>query len=144
MLYFEKTDIDSGLTEADLKEGLYAALEKLGAKQKVLALPPDITRYYSRAGLLTQFAWQYYGETMTDILPALGTHFPMTDAEIDRMPALLGALVDAGRIAPGAWIVVERPANHTWTFPNGLAPDAEYRYGQTGISLGVHPSEKGT
>jgi 16S rRNA (guanine966-N2)-methyltransferase len=64
--------------------------------------------------------------------------------EIARVPALLGALVDAGRIAPDAWIVVERPANHEWAFPNGLAPDAEYRYGQTGISLGVHPSEKGT
>lgn len=85
MLYYEKIDTDTGLSEADLKDGLYAALDKMGAKQKVLAIPPDITRYYSRAGLLTQFAWQYYGETMTDILPALGTHYAMTDAEIDRM-----------------------------------------------------------
>lgn len=63
--------------------------------------------------------------------------------EIERVPALLGALVDAGRLAPDAWIVVERPAKHAWTFPNGLASEAEYRYGQTGISLGLHPSEKG-
>lgn len=85
MLYYEKIDTDNGLSEADLKSGLHAALDKLGTMKKVLAIPPDITRYYSRAGLLTQFAWQYYGETMTDILPALGTHFAMTDTEIDRM-----------------------------------------------------------
>ncbi len=85
MLYYEKTDVENGLSEADLRAGLCAALDKLGSKKKVLAIPPDITRFYSRAGQLTQYAWQYYGERMTDILPALGTHFAMTDGEIDRM-----------------------------------------------------------
>jgi 16S rRNA (guanine(966)-N(2))-methyltransferase RsmD len=64
-------------------------------------------------------------------------------SEIEQVPGLLRALVDAGRLAPDAWIVVERPAKHEWAFPNGLASEAEYRYGQTVISLGVHPSEKG-
>jgi nickel-dependent lactate racemase len=85
MLYFGRGSEDEQLTSDDLREGLYAALGQLGGKQKVLAIPPDITRVYSRAGILTQFAWQYYGEKLTDILPALGTHFSMTDAEIDRM-----------------------------------------------------------
>jgi len=85
MLYYEKIDMDKGLTAADLNAGLCEALDKLGTKQKVLAVPPDITRFYSRAGELTESAWAYYGSKMTDILPALGTHFAMTDAEIDRM-----------------------------------------------------------
>ncbi len=63
--------------------------------------------------------------------------------DIERVPGLLDALAEAERFAPGAWIVVERPSSHEWTWPNGLAPEAEYRYGQTGISLGVHPPEKG-
>jgi nickel-dependent lactate racemase len=60
-------------------------MNKLGTPKKVLAIPPDITRFYSRAGELTEFAWNYYGPEMADILPALGTHYAMTDAEIDRM-----------------------------------------------------------
>lgn len=85
MLFFEKGDEHENLTATDLKEGLYAALDKLGAKQKVLAVPPDITRFYSRAGELTRYARQFYGDALTNILPALGTHFAMTGAEIDRM-----------------------------------------------------------
>lgn len=73
------------LSADDLKEGLVEALNLLGQKQKVLAIPPDITRFYSRAGELTRYAQQYYTDRMTDILPALGTHFAMTDAEIKRM-----------------------------------------------------------
>ena len=85
MLYFQKGNKNETLTSADLKEGLYIALDKLGDKKKVLAVPPDITRFYSRAGELTEMAWEYYGQTLTDILPALGTHYPMTEAEIKRM-----------------------------------------------------------
>nr|MBC8378565.1 D-mannonate epimerase [Planctomycetota bacterium] len=82
MLYYARGSENENLKPEDLQAGLCAALDKLGTKQKVLTIPPDITRLYSRAGLLTQFAWQYYGDTMTNILPALGTHFAMTDAEI--------------------------------------------------------------
>ena len=85
MIYFQRGGENEALTATDLNEGLCAALDKLGSKQKVLAIPPDITRFYSRAGMLTQFAWQYYGSKMTDILPALGTHYAMTPDEIKRM-----------------------------------------------------------
>jgi len=85
MLYYSRGSENDSLSAGDLKQGLYEALEKLGKKTKVLALPPDITRFYSRAGELTRYAWQYYGAAMTDILPALGTHFPMTEGEIRRM-----------------------------------------------------------
>ena len=60
------------------------------------------------------------------------------------VPALLIELVKQGRLAPDAWVVIERPATHNWSWPNGLASDADYRYGQTGISLGVYEPEKGS
>ena len=44
-----------------------------------------MTRFYSRAGDLTRLTHQYYGDGLTDILPALGTHFAMTEAEIRKM-----------------------------------------------------------
>jgi nickel-dependent lactate racemase len=85
MLYYSRGGEDDSLSSEDLKQGLCEALDRLGAKQKVLALPPDITRFYSRAGELTRYAWQYYGNKLTDILPAVGTHFAMTEPEIERM-----------------------------------------------------------
>lgn len=85
MLYFERGSIDLELTAEDLKKGLYEALDKMGHKQKVLAIPPDYTRLPSRAGELTEMTWQYYGDRLTDVLPALGTHTPMTDAQIAHM-----------------------------------------------------------
>jgi nickel-dependent lactate racemase len=85
MLYYKRGSETDSLSNDDLKKGLFEALDKMGAKKKVLALPPDATRFHSKAGDLTVFAWQYYKEKMTDILPALGTHFAMNDAEIDHM-----------------------------------------------------------
>jgi 16S rRNA (guanine966-N2)-methyltransferase len=64
--------------------------------------------------------------------------------KIDAVPALLREMIAQDRLAPGAWVVIERPATHEWVWPNGLAPDADYRYGQTGISLGVYEPEKGS
>ncbi len=75
----------TAFTSADLRQALFTALDTLGARQKVLCLPPDITRYHSRAGELTRLAWQYYGERLTDVLPAIGTHTPMTPGEIRTM-----------------------------------------------------------
>ena len=85
MVYYKRGNENDNLSAADLREGLREALDKLGKKKKVLAIPPDITRFYSRAGELTEMAWEYYSDTMTDILPAIGTHYPMTEAEIIRM-----------------------------------------------------------
>lgn len=85
MLHYERGNPQDNLSLEDLKVGLFAALDKLGTKKKVLAIPPDITRFYSRAGDLTRLVHQYYGDALTDILPALGTHFAMTETEIRRM-----------------------------------------------------------
>ncbi|AQT68626.1 hypothetical protein STSP2_01794 [Anaerohalosphaera lusitana] len=85
MLYYARGSETDNLSSADLQQGLVEALDKLGQREKVLAIPPDITRFYSRAGELTRHAWEYFGDRLTDVLPALGTHFPMTEDEIERM-----------------------------------------------------------
>ncbi len=85
MLYFETGSLTSDLTNDDLKAGLFKALKRIGERKKVLALPPDYTRLPSRAGVLTELAWEYYGDRLTDIMPALGTHTPMTTEQISKM-----------------------------------------------------------
>ncbi len=85
MIYFQGGSADSVFTPGRLKEELFGALEKLGPKRKVLVIPPDFTRFHSNAGKLTELIWEYYGDAVTDILPALGTHVPMTDQEISIM-----------------------------------------------------------
>ncbi len=85
MLYFSRGSATGALDAGTLEEALVLALDQLGPRHKVLALPPDQTRLHSQAGPLTRFAWQYYGENLTDILPAIGTHSPMTGAQIEGM-----------------------------------------------------------
>ncbi|KPK66900.1 MAG: hypothetical protein AMS21_00460 [Gemmatimonas sp. SG8_38_2] len=63
---------------------------------------------------------------------------------IDAVPGLLTELIARERLAPGAWVVIEHAAEHDWVWPIGLASDAEYRYGQTRISLGFYAPEKGS
>ena len=85
MIYFARGSENDSLSPQNLRQGLAEALDMLGSKKKVLALPPDYTRYHSRAGELTSYAYDYYGKSLVDVLPALGTHFPMTGQEIDKM-----------------------------------------------------------
>jgi nickel-dependent lactate racemase len=68
-----------------MRQGLIEALDKLGPRKKVLVVPPDFTRFHSRAGELTCMAAEYYGDALRDVLPALGTHSPMTDTQKQRM-----------------------------------------------------------
>lgn len=85
MIYYQNGSPQNNLSNDDLHRGLTEALNKLGDRKKILAIPPDYTRLPSRAGELTEIAWKYYGEKLTDILPALGTHSPMTDEQINHM-----------------------------------------------------------
>jgi len=85
MLLFAKGSESGVLDTKDLKEGLYKSFESLGPRKKVLVVPPDITRVHSRAGDLTRMTYEYYKNGLTDILPALGTHMPMTGYEISYM-----------------------------------------------------------
>ena len=85
MLYFERGSPTDKLSIDDLRAGLNAALDKIGPRKHVLAIPPDFTRFHSQAGTLTRLAYDYLGKSLTDILPALGTHSPMTSEQIHEM-----------------------------------------------------------
>lgn len=85
MIYFQQGAPDAVLTDQDILRALTEVFDGLGQKNKVLAIPPDMTRYHSMAGRLTEMAWEYYGERLTDVLPALGTHAAMTGGEIGKM-----------------------------------------------------------
>ena len=102
MLYYEKSGPELSLNDNDLKHGLITALEKASPASKtskVLVLPPDITRFHSKAGILTLAARDYYRQSLTDVMPALGTHYPMSDEELDEMfPGL-----DHSLIRPHKW-----------------------------------------
>jgi nickel-dependent lactate racemase len=76
---------DTVLSPREVREALFASFDRLGKKKRVLAVPPDFTRVHSQAGLLTEIAWEYYGKSLTDVLPATGTHHPMTGHEIQTM-----------------------------------------------------------
>jgi nickel-dependent lactate racemase len=75
----------TAISPAELRSLLFAALDKLGRRQRVLVVPPDITRLHSQAGTLTRCAWEYYGERLRAVLPALGTHAPMSASQLTRM-----------------------------------------------------------
>ena len=85
MILFSRGSADTAFSPREVREGLFASLERLGKKKRVIAVPPDYTRFHSQAGLLTEMIWEYYGKTLTDVLPAIGSHFPMSDEEIRTM-----------------------------------------------------------
>lgn len=84
-LFFGAGSETTEFSSIDLRQSLFQALDALGPRRKVLCLPPDFTRFHSRAGEITEIVWQYYGDRLTDILPAIGTHTPMTGQQIARM-----------------------------------------------------------
>ena len=75
MIYFEQGSVHARLEDRDIQRGLSAALEKIGPRKKVLAIPPDMTRYHSMAGKITQMVWDHYGSGLSDVLPALVFRF---------------------------------------------------------------------
>jgi nickel-dependent lactate racemase len=85
MIFFQSGSEDTVIGQNDLEYGLYSALGKLGKREKVLVVPPDFTRFHSRAGDITILIYNYYKEKLKDILPALGTHAPMSEDQIEKM-----------------------------------------------------------
>ena len=85
MLYFARGSKTDVITPGEIREILGKVFDKMGRKKRVLAIPPDFTRFNSYAGPITEMINDYYGDTLTDVMPALGTHSPMTDGQIKTM-----------------------------------------------------------
>jgi nickel-dependent lactate racemase len=126
MIFFKSGSENTVLTSKDLEAGIYSTLEKLGVRKKVLVVPPDCTRFHSRAGEITSYIYKYFKDSLKDILPALGTHSPMTGAQIKEMfrdvPKSLfrthdwrNDVVTVGTV-PGEFIseITEGALNYSW------------------------------
>ncbi len=77
---------EQGLSRDEIRQALLSSLEGRDVK-KALILPPDFTRFHSGAGFITNVYYHALTErgAQVDILPALGTHAAMTDAQLDAM-----------------------------------------------------------
>src|SRR5262249_340773 len=84
-LYCNMGGMEIDLSPEKLRESFLQSLAMLGEQKSVLAVPPDYSRVHSRAGDLTRFTWEYYGERLQAILPALGTHVAMPTDQIRKM-----------------------------------------------------------
>lgn len=85
MLYFARGSKTDVITSDEVRDILCKVFDRMGPKERVLALPPDITRLNSYAGPITEICYDYFGSKLTDIMPAIGTHSPMTDSQIAYM-----------------------------------------------------------
>lgn len=85
MLYFARGSKEDIITPDEVRAILKSVFDGMGHKRRVLALPPDFTRANSYAGPITEMVYDYYGQALTDVMPALGTHVPMTDQQISTM-----------------------------------------------------------
>lgn len=104
----ENIVLNSGavISPETMRRAVRKCLQSLSAQPRnVLLLPPDFTRSQSFAGKLTQLFYEEltgsagFGGCRVDIMPALGTHVPMTPAERS---------IFFGRIPP------ERFLTHDW------------------------------
>ena len=121
MIYFGTGSEKSMLGPEDLRNGLFSALEKLGKRKKVLVIPPDFTRFHSGAGEITSLLNEYYGSSLTDVLPALGTHSAMTSSEIDKMfPGVPKKLFRIHDFRKNAVTLGTIPSHYISTLTDGL------------------------
>ncbi len=76
----------TGLTDDELYSALAASIADCrNDLKKILIIPPDYTRFHSGAGKITAYFYKTLKDTcQVDVLPALGTHFAMTEQECNE------------------------------------------------------------
>ncbi len=84
-LFYGEGSAETSISAEEMRTALYQVFQTLGARNKVIAIPPDFTRFHSRAGALTSMTYEYYQDKLVDIMPALGTHVPMPAWQLDKM-----------------------------------------------------------
>ena len=75
----------TGLSDDSIRQALAESLEGKQLRN-VLILPPDFTRMYSGAGKITAIYYDMLTKEFgaeVDVMPALGTHVPMTEQECE-------------------------------------------------------------
>jgi nickel-dependent lactate racemase len=94
-------------------QSLLAQLRQRGPLRRVLILPPDMTRLHSWAGFLTcELYEQLHRDAEIAILPAVGTHLPMSGAELSHMfPGVPHSVFQAHDWRNGVTRIGEVPAS---------------------------------
>lgn len=115
---------DEALRRVGLENALKEWLLGLASKpRKVLLLPPDFTRAHSGAGEIVRILYRLLSEgTQVDIMPALGTHDPITEQQRLKM---FGPEIPADRFFAHDWRndvvkVGEVPADFVSSVSGGL------------------------
>ena len=104
------TEEKNGISASQLDDMIDRMLAQFPDIKKVLIIPPDYTRCYSYAGIITQVIYKKIEKMNegrsederihTDVMPALGTHMPMTEEELDKF---FGDVVPRDRIIVHHW-----------------------------------------
>src|ERR1039458_5981176 len=85
--YFARGGAGDDISMPEKREALAQALKVINRPlRRVLVLPPDHTRLNSDAGELTRLLYEMLSPMIeVDIMPALGTHSPMAEAQLRMM-----------------------------------------------------------
>jgi len=113
-----------GLSLEQIRENLARSLQGKSLK-KVLLIPPDFTRMNSGAGWITSIYYELLADVQVDILPALGTHAPMTR---EQQVAFFGEGIPEERFLVHDWRgnvskIGEVPADFVHAVSEGLIDD---------------------
>ena len=86
-MYVQKGGANVAVSDAELQQMVLESIAKSGKEiKRMLLLPPDHTRLNSCAGRITEIIYENYADKChIDIMPALGTHSAMTDAQLEMM-----------------------------------------------------------
>ena len=86
MEYFSEGSDTADIGGRRIAELIDSMVERMGRPGRVLLVPPDFTRYPSGAGEITCRLYQKFSrDSHVRIIPALGTHRPMLEAETAAM-----------------------------------------------------------
>lgn len=86
-MYVQKGGADVAISDSELQNLVLEAVAKSGKDiKRMLILPPDHTRLNSCAGRITEIIYENYADKChIDIMPALGTHSAMGEAQLELM-----------------------------------------------------------
>ena len=125
-LFFAAGSPTTEMSPAEVRSNLFQHWTNSAPATKSSPFHPISPACTRKAASLTELAWQYYGDKLVDVLPALGTHKAMTDQEIATMfgatPRILfrvhdwrNDIVTLGEV-PGSFVydVSEGKLDYTW------------------------------
>ena len=114
--YFQRGSVNDTISTGDKRAALAQLLKAIDRPlRKVLILPPDHTRLNSDAGPLTAILYEMLAPTtQVDVLPTLGTHSPMTPAQLRMM---FGDTIPLDRFLVHDW---RNNIRHVGTVPGKL------------------------